>query len=236
MNTKLIRGSLIILSLAASPKLVFADGIVVDKVYHPYVVANEREVEWRLLSSQTDTINRLGQRVGAGYSVAENVAVEMYIIGERDEQRNFDVSAFEIETRWMISEQGQYWADWGAVFEFERNTLANSYELTAGLIAEKEFRKTSLTLNLFLIYEKGAAFGSEFETEFRAKYRYRYMPEVQPAIEIYAGENYFGIGPAIMGVYRITGQEQIKWEAGFIAEVAHTGKDHSLRLSIEYEF
>jgi hypothetical protein len=225
-----------VLVLVCSSVQSFADGIVVDKVYHPYVVANEREVEWRLLSSQTDTVNRLGQRLGAGYSIAENIALEAYVVGERDENRDFDVSAFEIETRWMISEQGQYWADWGAVFEIERNTRDNSYEYTAGLITEKEFQKTSLTLNLFLIYEKGELIGSEFETEFRAKYRYRYMPEIQPAIEVYAGEEYFGIGPAMMGVHRLAGQEQIKYEIGFITEVANSGKDHSFRMSIEYEF
>lgn len=213
-----------------------ADGIVVDKVYHPYVVANEREIEWRLLSSQTDTVNRLGQRIGFGYSIAEDVAIEAYMIGERDEQGDFDLSAFEFEARLMLSEQGQYWADWGAVFEFERNTLANSYELTSGLITEKEFQKTSLTLNLFLIYEQGDTIDNELESEFRAKYRYRYMPEFQPAIELYAGENFVGLGPALMGVHRINGQEQIKYEIGFITEIAHSGKDHSFRLAIEYEF
>jgi hypothetical protein len=213
-----------------------ADGIVVDKVYHPYVIANEREVEWRLMSTQSDTGNRLAQRLGFGYSIAENVALEAYIVAERDLEDNFDVSAYEIEARWMLTEQGQYFADWGAVFELERNTLVNSYELSAGLITEKEFEKTSLTFNLFVIYETGDQIGSEIETEFRAKYRYRYMPEIQPAIELYAGEDYFGIGPAIMGTHRFKGQEQIKWEAGFIAEIGHSGKDHTLRLSLEYEF
>lgn len=215
---------------------VIADGIVVDKVYHPYVVANEREVEWRLMSSQTDEFNRLAQRLGIGFSVTEKVAVEAYIIAERDSDDNFDVSAYELEARWMITEQGQYWADWGAVFELERNTQLNSYEATMGLVSEKEFEKTSLTLNLFLIYEKGAQLESEFETEFRAKYRYRFMPEIQPAIELYAGQDYLGIGPAIMGVHRFKGQEQIKWEAGFITEVSHSSKDHTFRMAIEYEF
>lgn len=214
----------------------FADGIVVDKVYHPYVVANEREVEWRLMSSQTDEFNRLAQRIGVGYSIAEDLAVEGYIVAERDSEQDFDISAYEIEARWMITQQGQYWADWGAVFEVERNTLLNSYEASVGIISEKEFEKTSLTVNVFLIFEKGANLTSEFETEFRAKYRYRFMPQVQPAIEIYAGEDFFGIGPAMMGVHRFVGQEQIKWEAGFITELSNKGKDHTFRLSIEYEF
>ena len=48
-----------------------ADGLVVDKVYHPYVIANEQEFEWRLLSSQMDKGNRLGQRLGYGHSFGE---------------------------------------------------------------------------------------------------------------------------------------------------------------------
>lgn len=213
-----------------------ADGMVVDKVYHPYVIANENEVEWRLMSSQTDKFNRLAQRLGAGFSVAENIALEVYVIAERDAQQNFEVSAYEIEMRWMLSEQGQYWADWGMVFELERNTLVNSVEASVGLIVEKEFKKTSLTLNIFTIYENGSNIKSEFETEFRAKFRYRYLPEIQPSIELYAGEDYFGMGPAIMGVHRLKGQKQIKWEAGFITEVSNSGKDHTLRFALEYEF
>lgn len=213
-----------------------ADGIVVDKVYHPYVIANEREFEWRLLSSQTDTVNRLGQRLGYGFSLADNFALEGYVVGERDQTNDFDIAAYEFEARWMLTEQGQFWADYGVVFELERNTRDDSYEYSAGLIAEKEFTHTSLTLNLFLLYEKGKNIDSEYETEFRAKYRYRFLPEIQPALEVYAGEDFFGIGPAIMGVHRIEGQKQIKYEIGFITEIADSGKDHSLRLSIEYEF
>lgn len=240
MNKRLVFllafSGLVFSSLVLYSKPVSADGMVVDKVYHPYVIANEMEVEWRLMSSQTDTINRLSQRIGFGYSVAENVAMELYVIGERDELDNFESSAFELETRWMLTEQGQYWLDWGAIFEIERNTQINSIEASAGLVIEKEFDKTSLTLNWFLIFEEGSNIESEFETEFRAKYRYRYMPEIQPAIELYAGEEYFGIGPAIMGVHRFEGQRQIKWEAGFITEVSKGVKDHTLRLALEFEF
>ena len=89
---------------------------------------------------------------------------------------------------------------------------------------------------IIFIYENGSNIKSEFETEFRAKFRYRYLPEIQPSIELYAGEDYFGMGPAIMGVHRLKGQKQIKWEAGFITEVSNSGKDHTLRFALEYEF
>jgi hypothetical protein len=37
-----------------SISISWADGIQVGKVYHPYVLANERELEWRLTSRQND--------------------------------------------------------------------------------------------------------------------------------------------------------------------------------------
>ncbi|MDB2372944.1 hypothetical protein N9W11_00120 [Psychrosphaera haliotis] len=213
-----------------------ADGIVVDKVYHPLVLANEQEFEWRFLSSQTDEQNRLAQRFGYGRALSDRVAAELYLIAERDDVGNFQFQSYELEIRWMLTEQGQYWADWGAIFEIERNTLIGSSEVATGILFEKEIGRNSLTLNAILIYEWGDGIDDEFETEFRAQYRYRYMPEVQPSIEVYTGENYFGIGPALMGVRRFSGQKQLKWELGFISELSNEIKDHSLRFSLEYEF
>lgn len=215
---------------------VFADGMVVDKVYHPYVTANEREFEWRFMSSQTDDSNLLTQRLGYGHAIWEDVAIEFYVLGARNEQNNFELSGYEVETRWMITQQGQYWADWGTVFEFEKQKAQDNYEASVGLIFEKEFGRTSLTMNLFAIHEWGDTIASEWESEFRLQYRYRYLPSIQPSIEIYSGEDFFGIGPGFMGVYRIEGQQQIKWDAGFITELAHSGKNHTFRFAIEYEF
>lgn len=216
---------------------VKADGLVVDKVYHPLVLPFEKEIEWRLMSSQTDDVNRLGQRLGYGHGVSEKVAIAGYIVAERDlETNNFELQSFEIETRIMLTEQGEKWADWGLVLELENQNKKNDWEAAVGLVFEKEFKKTSLTLNSFLIYEWGDNLEEEFEFEFRAQYRYRWLPEFQPSIELYSGEDFLGLGPSFMGVHRIQGQEQIKWELGFITEVHHTGKDHTLRMAVEYEF
>jgi hypothetical protein len=227
----------LLLILCLSSSSVKADGLVVDKVYHPLVLPFEKEIEWRLMSSQTDDVNRLGQRLGYGHGVSEKVAIAGYIVAERDlETNNFELQAFEIETRIMLTEQGEQWADWGLVLELENQNKKNDWEAAVGLVFEKEFRQTSLTLNSFLIYEWGDSLDQEFELEFRAQYRYRWLPEFQPSLELYSGEDFLGLGPSFMGVHRIQGQEQIKWELGFITEVSHAGKDHTLRMAVEYEF
>jgi hypothetical protein len=214
----------------------YADGVVVDKVYHPYVLPNEREVEFRLLTRQTNNSNKLAERFAYGQSVLDDVMIEVYVVGERDVEGNFGLSAYEIETRWMVTEQGEYWADWGMLFEFEKEHNKDVWEVTSGVLFEKEIGRSSLSINAFLIYEWGHDIKDEMEMEFRAQYRYRWLPQIQPAIELYSGEDYVGIGPAFMGIQRFDGQKQLKWEAAFITGLNGESKDHILRLAIEFEF
>ena len=227
---------IIFFSLIVMINYAVADGVVVDKVYHPYVLPNEREFEWRMLSHQNDAGNSLGHRLAYGQSLTEHVMVEVYVVGERDSSGDFGLSAYEVEARWMITEQGEYWADWGMLLEVEKEHQLDIWEVTTGLLFEKEFGRASLALNAFLIYETGGDIDSEFEGEFRLQYRYRWLPQVQPAIEFYVGEDYTGIGPALMGIQRFEGQKQLKWEAGFITGLNGDSKDHILRVAIEYEF
>jgi hypothetical protein len=215
---------------------VHADGVVVDKVYHPYVTANEQEVEWRLFSHKESNNNKLAQCFAYGQSLTDDVMLEFYLVGERDINDDFSLTSYELEARWMLTEQGEYWADWGLLFEIEKVQREKNWEVTSGLLVEKEFGRTSLTLNAFIIYEWGNTIVSEFETEFSLQYRYRYLEQFQPAIELYSGENYLGIGPAFMGVQRFDGQKQLKWEVGFITGVDSRSKGHILRVAIEYEF
>lgn len=184
---------------ALTSQVALADGVVVvvDKVYHPYVLPNEQEFEWRMLSHQNDAGNSLGQRIAYGKSITDNVMVEFYIVGERDSDGDFGLSAYEIESRWMMTDQGEYWADWGVLLEVEKVHRLNIWEVSTGLLFEKEFGRNSLALNAFLIYETGGDINSEFETEFRLQYRYRWLPQVQPAIEIYIGEDYPVLAPLL---------------------------------------
>ena len=208
----------------------------IDKVYHPYVMPMEREFEWRLTSRQSDKGNELFQRLAYGHALSEFVTVEAYLVGERDVSDNFGVASYEIETRWMLAEQGQYWLDTGLLFELEKAHEMDAWEFAIGLLNEKELGKTSLTTNLFVVHHFGSDNDESLSAEFRLKYRYRWRPEVQPAIEFYTSKAFTGIGPAFMGIIRLNGQQQIKWESAFITGLNGNSKDHSLRFAIEYEF
>ncbi|KPH65565.1 hypothetical protein [Pseudoalteromonas porphyrae] len=214
----------------------YADGTVVDKVYHPYVLPFERELEWRIVSHQTGSGNILAQRIGLGSAINDTMSLEGYIIGERDDNGDFGLAGYEVELRWQLVEQGRLWADWGALFELEKHHNSDVYEATTGFLWEKEFGKSSLTMNAFLVYEWGGDIKNEWESEYRAQYRYRYRSEFQPALELFVGEDFFGVGPGFIGLHRFNGQRQLKWEVGFITEISQSEKNHSFRLALEFEF
>ncbi len=231
----LVLFSLVITSIYSS--LAFADGMLIDKVYHPYVMPQEREFEWRVAASKRGSTNRLFHRLGYGHSLSERFTLEGYLIGERSPKDNdFTLAAYELEGRYMFNEQGELYADWGGLIELEYQEDTHAWESAVGLLFEKEFTETSLTLNLMLAYEGGGKEESEASVEFRGKYRYRWFAEFQPAIEWYTGDHVIAIGPAAMGIFRIKGQEQIKWEVGFITELSQEQDEHILRFSLEYEF
>lgn len=213
-----------------------ADNFRVDKIYHPYVLPFERDVEWRLMSRKDDQGNTLLQRYSFGHALSETVILEGFIIGNRDLRGDFGLEGYEVELRAMLTEQGQYWADWGALLEIEKLHNTDDWEVKAGVLTEKEFGRFSLTTNLSLVYEWGENVENEFEAEFKAKFRYRWIPEIQPAIEVYVAEDFIGAGPAFMGIKRFDRQKQLKWELGFIAGFNGDSKDHTLRMSLEYEF
>ncbi|MBO7922833.1 hypothetical protein C7Y69_00410 [Alteromonas sp. KS69] len=229
------RAILLLLVLLAAFS-VSADNFTVDRVYHPYVLPFEREFEWQLTSRQNDNGNVLMQRYSFGHALSEFVVLEAYLVGARDENRDFGIESYELELRWMVTEQGKYWADWGALFELEKQHNTDDWAAKAGILTEKEFGQFSLTTNVSLVYEWGETITDEWESEFKTKFRYRWIPEVQPGIEIYVGEDYVGAGPAFMGIKRFDRQKQLKWELGFIAGLNGDSKDHTLRMSLEYEF
>ncbi len=227
--------------MSASFSHAYAKSTAIDKIYHPYVLPDETEVEWRLLSQHNDDVNVLRQRLGYGFSLSEHVTMEGYLVGERNTADEFNLAAYELEIRWMLTEQGQYWADWGTLFTLEKKDAVNDWSAKAGIIFEKEIARTSLTMNFFVTQEWGnnpqnVTRKNETETDFRLQYRYRWLPQLQPAIEFYSGNDYLGVGPAFMGLQRFAREKQLKWEMGFIFGLNKNSAEQALRVNIEYEF
>jgi hypothetical protein len=228
----------VLLALCHVPA-VMADGRVVDKVYHPYVQPLEREFEYRYVYQRQPNHpndNDIAQQVGYGFTLTDTTAMALYLIGERTPDEKYQLTGYEAEVRWMLTEQGQLSWDYGMLFELERADEERNYEFTTGLLMEKEFPVTSLAINALLVHEWGETVDTEWEAEFRLQYRYRYLPWLQPSLEVYSGEDYNGMGPGFMGVHKFTPMRQLKWEAAWVFPLDSETINNTARFALRYEF
>lgn len=213
------------------PNITLADGNAIDKVYHPYVQALEHEVEWRMITADGDQKHRFG----FGQSLSDRLFIEGYLIA-KDENNHFKLEAYEIEAKWQLTEQGEYFADWGVIVELEKEHHKEQWEFATGLLAEKEWGRWIGTANLWAIYEWGEHIKNELESALALQMRYRYSRYFEPALEFYSGENTLALGPAISGDIRISQGKKLHWETGVILGLDSETADTTWRFLTEFEF
>jgi hypothetical protein len=208
-----------------------ADESTIDKVYHPYVTAMEKELEYRLTTAEGDYKHRLG----AGKSFSDRFFAEAYLIGTEQDD-NFRLDGYELESRIQLTEQGEYAIDWGMLLELEKSHELEEWETAATALMEKQWGRWVGTANLTLEYEWGDRIDNEFETAAALQGRYRLSAHFEPAVELYAGENTRAIGPVAMGDIRFAPGKKLHWESGVLFGFGKQSPDATLRLSAEYEF
>jgi len=236
---KRIFSSIILFSITYFPVLVSADGNSVDKVYHPYVLPMETEIEWRAISQQDDDDafdKQQIHRFGIGASFFDNWFTEIYLIDKKLSSDNFDINAVEIEAIVQLTEQGEYSADWGLLFEMERDFERNLFEIASALLVEKEWGRWVGALNVFIEFEQRQHQKSELEIILATQMRYRYSRLFEPAIEFYHNQDTLALGPTIMGNARLGIAKKIHWEFGVIFGLDSDTPDQTVRALIEYEF
>ncbi|TGD75346.1 hypothetical protein E4634_03800 [Mangrovimicrobium sediminis] len=217
-----------------------AGGSTIDRVYHPYVDPMERELEWRATHASEDPAS--GQRraeqhvLGFGAALSDSVFAELYVSGERASDEALSLEGYATELLWQLTEQGEYAADFGALFELEKRHGENAWQAAGVLLVEREFGRFSATANLGLIREWGERLRDRWETSAALQARYRYAPLFEPALEFYAGENTRGLGPVILGRQRFGSRRSLSWELGVILGLDDDTADHTWRLALEFEF
>jgi len=230
---------LVAVSLLLSPAALFADGNVVDKVYHPYVDALEKEIEYRSIFQERqhgiDNSKQIHQ-LSFGTALGPQFFAEAKVLGAKTHGGNFDVDAYEFELKWQLTEQGEYNADWGLLFEYESKDELDAEEFVVGLLVEKQFGRWSGTANLKFIEEWGDDSGDEFEQAVALQARYRYSRSFEPALELYAGQDSIAIGPALLGGTLVGVRKSIYWEAGVMFGVSSESPDSTFRVLFEFEF
>ncbi len=228
------------LLVASASVTAFGDGSSIDKVYHPYVEQLEWELEWRLALENENPLTaekrRQSHRLGLGKGISEYVFVEFYLIGEGSADEDLNLEAYEVEVLWQLTEQGEFSLDYGLLFELERVRGEDIWEYSTGLLLEREFGRFSATTNINLIFEWGKDIEDELETELAMQARYRFSPRLEPALELYLGEETSGLGPVLTGRERLGTNKALRWEAGLIFGLDSDSGDYTLRAVLEYEF
>ena len=227
------------LLLLACMGVAWADGTVIDKIYHPYVQPLERELELRTSIEDGKSgqfTDRQTWRLGYGMAFSDNWFGELYVIGEKDSRDSFHASQYELEALWQLTEQGEYFADWGLLFEYEIGDSDDIMEFSTALLVEKEWQRWTGTANLHLIYEFGDDIQNEFESALALQVRYRLAMKLEPAFEFYRSEDVTAAGPVLMGNWRFSNARRLHWETGLILGLDKSTPDRTFRFLLEFEF
>ncbi len=208
-----------------------------NRVYHPYVEQHERELEYGFTLRDLGGDRVLLNRAGVGYAWNDKIFTEVYLLTESVNHEGGEVRGYEAELKWQITEQGEYWADWGLLLEAGTAKDISSHEFAAGILWEKELASSwVLAANAIAEYEYGNDIEDEFETALRAQLRYRYSVAIEPALELYLDDQDWAAGPALMGTVKLSSRKQLRWELGLLFGLDTKTPENSLRGGIEFEF
>jgi hypothetical protein len=213
-----------------------ADGIVVDRVYDPYVQPLESEIEWRSIQQSDDVQDLEKHMLGVGRSFSDRWEAEVYAAWTSGMGDDLTLDLFEVEAKWQLTEQGEYALDWGVVFGVERKVDSDIWDAAATLVSARDFGRWTAVGNLTLTYEEGAGVTDEFETALHLQALYRYREELEPGIELHIGQNTSVLGPAFTGTLRLAPGRKLTWEAGLFWALDDESPDRVARLNLEFEF
>lgn len=208
-----------------------------NRVYHPYVEQHERELEYGFTLRDLGGDKVLLNRAGIGYAWNDKIFTEVYLLTESINHQGEAIRGYEAELKWQITEQGEYWADWGLLLEAGTAKDISSHEFAAGILWEKELASRWVAAaNVIAEYEYGRDIEDEFETALRAQLRYRYSVAIEPALELYLDDQDWAAGPALMGTVKLSSRKQLRWELGLLFGLDAKTPESSLRGGIEFEF
>jgi hypothetical protein len=216
-----------------------ADGFAVDKVYHPYVEAMEQELEWRVVGQSEPTPGsprKQLHRLGYGRALGDRWFGEVYLLAERPPGGGMRVEGYEVEARYQFTEQGEYWADWGFLFELEKEHGEDIWEAGGGVLVEKEHGQWSTAANLLLTAEWGDGIEDELESSLALQSRYRMSPAFEPGLEFHSAQGTRALGPVMVGDIRLGQRRTLRWELGAFVGLDGETPDYSFRAGLEYGF
>ncbi len=211
----------------------------IDKVYGTTVEQGELELESRGLHVIDDDGGSEGAKtvkIGLGYGVSARWFVEGYLEIEDERGENAEIEAYEVESRFQLSEPGEYAVDFGLLAEIEKVRELDIMELKIGPLLEKDFANWTGKLNLLTERQFGDD-KTEDEWEFigRTQLRYRMSSTFEPGIEYHSEEHSKALGLVGMGAAGL-GKTPVAWLFGVFSGTNDDTPDLMVRWELELEF
>lgn len=223
------------------------------KVYSPYVVEGELELETRGLITSDRDAEKDGNKnfiYEVGYSPTANwhtaALLEQTQEHEPGESHDLRLEAVAWENILQLTEPGQYWADLGLYLEYEKGLLkSDAHQLETKLLIEKTIGRFTFTANPIFKKAFGTASNHSVNFEYAWAARYRWRPELEPGFEAFGDigpvqavggvdSQVHQIGPDIRGAFR-AGTGKILYNVGYLFGVSQAAPAGAVKFELEYE-
>jgi len=247
-----LRVFLLVFSLIFS--LVFLQSVYAgpaDYIFTPGVKSGERELSVQYGKS-APIAGKSAQvaSIGLGYGMSESWFSEVYLKQARNGAQNSTL--VEWENKFQLTETGQYPVDIGLITELEIPVSGNvPWELRFGPLLQKDIGKLQLNANMLFerafgkADEDGVPFSTNIAYQWQVKYRWQEELEfgMQGMGELGTwnkwspqAEQNHRIGPVVSGELELGNHQAIKYNLAWLAGVSAAAPNHTVRMSVEYEF
>jgi hypothetical protein len=231
------RRSMLLATLVLATQVSYAG---VDKVYSPTVELGETELEMRGLYMADGDASRDGAqktKIGLGYGLTSRVFIEGYLEFEKPAGGDYRLEAYEFEAKFQLSEQGQYFADFGLLTELEKVRKADEWEFKIGPLIQKPFGNWLGTVNLLGETAFGSDVSESGQWKFlgRAQLKYLSSPRFEPGLEYYGDQGTQAFGPVMYGRIDFR-SSKLLWQAGWLFGLDSATSDNTIRWQFEWEF
>ena len=218
-------------------------------IYSPNVEAGEAAIELRSqrdLDGQASVNGGEEHKVEFEYAPNDRWRAEGLVTIERDPGGSRRVTEVAFENVFALTPQGKYAADFGLLAEYAHGVGGDSHDaVELGLLAEKSFARTVLTVNLTA--EQALTSGSRADLGYAARLRWRRHPRFEPGIELHGelgqigqsaglGAHRHQLGPSAMGRFRLGAHRALRYEAAWVFGLTSASPASTARLQFEYEF
>ena len=212
-------------------------------VYSPYVTAGQSELELRGHQQYDGDPALDGERsylFSAAHAFTSWWHPEIYVATyEREPGGPNRLQGYEFENIFQLTDQGQYWADFGFIASYVYNKQPGVPGVVEfGPLIEKKSGRVDQRLNF--IWEKQFGSGAEGQYHLRGTYAasYSFSQAFAPGFEAYdrPADDSRQLGPALTGEVDMESGNEFEYSLAWLLGLNRGAPDRVLALRLEFEF